>query len=88
MRANRLQNRKAEVERLGRELVALDPNYAPTYLELGMHYDREQDYARATLAYDAYLLLAPNFADSGQVRQRAGVTRSSAGRKSVTLFDK
>lgn len=86
MRANRTLNRKAEVERLGRELVELDPNYAPTYLELGMHYDQQRDYARATLAYDAYLLLAPNFADSGQVRQRVGLTRSSAGKKPVTLF--
>jgi len=86
MRANRTLNRRAEVERLGKELVALDPNYAPTYLELGMHYDEQRDYARATLAYEAYLLLAPNFADSAQVRQRAGLTRNSAGRKQVTLF--
>jgi hypothetical protein len=29
-----------------------------------------RDFTKAARAYDAYLLLAPSFPDSGQVRQR------------------
>lgn len=86
MRAYRAVDRSSDVIRTARDLLAIDPNYAPAYLELGLHYDQQRDFARATLAYDTYSLLAPNFADSGQVRARASQTRSSAGRKPVSLF--
>jgi len=65
-------NRGKDVERLGLEGIAIDPNYAPIHLELGLHYDNNREFAKAAQSYDAYLLLAPNFADSGQVRQRRG----------------
>lgn len=86
MRTYRVMGRRTEVERVGKELVALDPNYAPTYLELGLYYDQRGDSARAALAYDSYLVLAPNFGDSNAVRQRANQVRASAGRKPVELF--
>ncbi len=79
----RLLDRPADVERTGKEAIALDPNYAPTYLELGIHYENRRDYARATLAYDAYLTLAPNFADSAAVRQHANRSRGLAGSKAM-----
>lgn len=70
MRVYRILGRTKEAERAGLEAIAVDPNYAPIQLELGLLYDNMRDFAKAAQAYDAYLLLAPNFADSGQVRQR------------------
>ena len=69
LRAARVLDRTADVEKLANEIIALDPNYAPTYIELGQYYEERRDYAKASQAYDNYLLLAPNFADSSQVRQ-------------------
>ena len=52
-------------------MLALDRNYAPIYPELGLFYEATGQAAKAAQAYDAYLLLAPNFTDSGEVRKRA-----------------
>jgi Flp pilus assembly protein TadD/uncharacterized caspase-like protein len=78
LRLNRLLGRLPEVERLGAELKDLNPNYAPTYLELGEAYVAARQYAKAAEAYDAYVLLAPNFADATDVRARADRARTLA----------
>ncbi|MBZ5625211.1 MAG: caspase family protein [Acidobacteriia bacterium] len=72
----RLLGRMGEVERQGAELIRLDPNYAPTYLELGQAYEAGRNFAKAVEAYDTYTLLAPNFADTNAVRNRADRLRS------------
>jgi tetratricopeptide (TPR) repeat protein len=82
----RLTRRDSDVEAQAKELIALDANYAPTYLELGTHYEEQGDYARAAQAFDTYIALAPNYADSGQVRGRAQRNRNLASRKAPTLL--
>lgn len=81
MRVARLLERNQDVERVAKDLIALDPNYPPTYLELASYYENRRDYAAATQALDTYLLLAPNFADSAQVRARANQLRPFAQKK-------
>lgn len=71
MHVERLLGKLSEVERQAVELVRLDPNYAPTYLELAQAYEVARDIPKAVEAYDAYVLLAPNFADSNSVRIHA-----------------
>jgi len=88
MRAYRLAGQSADFERTARELLTADPNYAPVYLELGNYFEARKDHARASQAFDAYLLLAPNFADSAQVRQRAQQSRSLTGRQPPSLLKK
>ena len=78
LRLNRLLGRLPEVERLAAELGDLNPNYAPTYLELGEAYTAARQYTKAADAYDAYVLLAPNFADANDVRSRAERARNLA----------
>lgn len=73
---DRVLGRLAEAERQGAELIRLDPNYAPTYLELGQAYEAGRNFAKAVEAYDAYALLAPNYADSNSIRIRANRLRS------------
>ena len=75
MHANRLLGRTAQVERNAAELIRLDPNYPPTYFELGLAYEADRNFAKAVEAYDAYVLLAPNFADTNEVRARAAKLR-------------
>jgi Tfp pilus assembly protein PilF len=58
--------------------IAVDRNYAPIYSELGLFYESIRDAAKAAQAYDTYLLLAPNFADSADVRKRLQGIRSPA----------
>jgi tetratricopeptide (TPR) repeat protein len=76
MHANRLLGRTAQAERQAAELVRIDPNYPPTYFELGLAYEAAGNYAKAADAYDAYVLLAPNYADSATVRARAARLRA------------
>jgi tetratricopeptide (TPR) repeat protein len=71
----RLLGHPADAIREAGALIQLDVNYAPTYTELGLAYEAERDFARAAEAYDTYLLLAPNFADSNGVRERANRLR-------------
>jgi Flp pilus assembly protein TadD len=85
LRLNRLLGRLAEVERQAAELGELNPNYAPTYLELGEAYSAARQYAKAADAYDTYVLLAPNFADATDVRARADRARTLATRPVPTL---
>ena len=85
LRLNRLLGRPAEAERVGQELVKLSPNYAPAYIELGLTYEAAGNPVKAAEQYDLYLLLAPNFADSTEVRSRAERIRAQASRPVPTL---
>jgi tetratricopeptide (TPR) repeat protein len=85
LRLNRLLGRLPEVEHLAAELEELNPNYAPTYFELGEAYAAARQYAKAAEAYDAYVLMAPNFADATDVRARADRARTLANRPAPSL---
>jgi uncharacterized caspase-like protein/tetratricopeptide (TPR) repeat protein len=85
MRVHRLTGRLEDVERDAAELIRLDANYAPTYLELARAREAAGTFTRAAEAYDSYLLLAPNFADSDDVRQRVQQIRDRAARPAPTL---
>ena len=58
--------------------VAIDRDYAPIYSELGLYHESVHDAARAAQAYDSYLLLAPNFTDSTEIRERVEAIRRPA----------
>jgi superkiller protein 3 len=85
-RAYRLSGRASDFERQAKEMIQADPNYAPTYLELGTHYEAHRQYALASQAFDTYVLLAPNYGDSAQVRARAERSRGLAARRHPTLL--
>ena len=85
LRLNRLLGRPAEAERAGLELLKLNPNYAPAYMELGLTYEAEGNLTKAGEAYDLYLLLAPNYADSSEVRSRAERIRARPSRAAPAL---
>ena len=75
-RVHRMLGNGQDFVRVTNAALAVDRNYAPIYAELGMFYEAARDQARATQAYDAYLLLAPNFADSAEVRKRVQALRT------------
>jgi hypothetical protein len=56
----------------------LDPNYPPAYLELGQSREMLGNPARAAEAYDSYVLLAPNYAGTEDVRARAARLRGQS----------
>lgn len=86
LRLNRLLGHPAEAERVGLDLLQLNPNYAPAYMELGLTYEAAGNPAKAAESYDTYLLLAPNYADSTEVRSRAERLRTRpATRTAPTL---
>ncbi|HUQ95782.1 MAG TPA: caspase family protein [Bryobacteraceae bacterium] len=85
MKLHRLMGRLPEVERDAAELARLNPGYAPTQLELGRAYEAAGNSAKAADAYEAYLLMAPNFADSDEIRARAQRYRGIASRPPPTL---
>ena len=74
---DRLLRHTADAERDAAELIRLDPNYAPTYTELGLVYEADRNVAKALEAYDTYVLLAPNFVDADGVRARAARLRGA-----------
>ena len=76
LHVERLLRHTAEAEREAAALIQLDPNYAPTYAELGLAYEEDRNMAKALEAYDMYVLLAPNFVDTNGVRARAARLRS------------
>jgi tetratricopeptide (TPR) repeat protein len=80
LHAYRIADRDADFNRQAREALALDPNYAPTYLDIASSFESHQDFANAARAYDIYLSLAPNFADSAQIRTRSTKLREQADR--------
>ena len=71
MHIERLLGKMGEVEKQGTELLRLDPNYAPAYLELAQAYEVSRNIAKAVEAYDIYTLLAPNYAGTDGVRLHA-----------------
>ena len=77
-RAHRVLGNAQDFVRAANAAMAIDRNYAPIYSELGLFYESVHDPARAAQAYDSYLLLAPNFADSAEVRKRLGAIRTPA----------
>jgi Flp pilus assembly protein TadD/uncharacterized caspase-like protein len=76
-RAYRLVGRGADFVRAASGTIALDPNYAPIYSELGQYYESAREFAKAAQAFDSYLLLAPNFTDSAEVRKRVQQNRAA-----------
>lgn len=77
-RAHRLLGNGQDFVRAANATVALDRNYAPIYTEIGQFYETAGDSVKAAQAYDSYLILAPNFADSTEVRKRVQAVRSPA----------
>jgi uncharacterized caspase-like protein/Flp pilus assembly protein TadD len=77
-RVHRLLGNQQDFARAANAVLATDRNYAPMYAELGQFYESIKDTARAAQAYDSYLLLAPNFADSVEVRKRVQGLRAPA----------
>ena len=75
-RAHRLLANAEDFLRAANATIAIDRNYAPIYAELGLFYETVRDSAKAAQAYDSYLLLAPNFVDSVDVRKRLQAIRS------------
>lgn len=76
-RAYRVLGQGPEFLREAEAVVKLDPNYAPVYSELGAYYESIREFAQAARHYDTYLLLAPNYADSADVRGRAQKARAA-----------
>jgi uncharacterized caspase-like protein/Flp pilus assembly protein TadD len=77
-RVHRLLGNSRDFVRAAEATIALDRNYAPIYLELGLFHETARDSVRAAQAYDSYLLLAPNFGDSAEVRRRVQAIRAPA----------
>jgi len=77
-RTHRLLANAQDFVRVANATIAIDRDYAPIYAELGLFYDSLHDSAKAAQAYDSYLLLAPNYADSAEVRKRVQAIRSPA----------
>jgi tetratricopeptide (TPR) repeat protein len=73
--AHRLLGNAQDFVRAANAAIAADRNYAPIYSEIGLFYEAVGDPARAAQAYDNYLLLAPNFSDSTEVRKRVQAIR-------------
>ncbi len=81
VRAYRAAGKMGEARRGAEELVALDASYAPGHLELGRTLEAQGDALGAAGAYETYLLLAPNYGDSEEIRvktQRLRTTGSGA----------
>ena len=83
-RAYRVLGRGDNFLREAKAVTAIDPNYAPIYSELGLHYESVRNYAEAARAFETYLLLAPNYADSAEMRARAAKNRSAAAPRPET----
>jgi tetratricopeptide (TPR) repeat protein len=77
-RVHRLLGNSPDVIRVANAAIAVDRDYAPIYFELGLFYEGIRDAAKAAQAYDSYLSLAPNFADSTEVRKRLQAIRTPA----------
>jgi Flp pilus assembly protein TadD/uncharacterized caspase-like protein len=76
LHVDRVLGRLPDVEKDGAELIKLNASYAPAYLELGRAYEAAGNVARAASAYNTYLQLAPNFADSEAIRARVKAIRN------------
>jgi uncharacterized caspase-like protein/cytochrome c-type biogenesis protein CcmH/NrfG len=86
VRLLRTVNRLPEAEKAASDIIGLNANYAPVYVELGQIYEAQQRYEHAADAYAAYVQLAPNFSDTAAVRARAAQIRGIAGRRAPSLL--
>ncbi|MBI2688343.1 MAG: tetratricopeptide repeat protein [Acidobacteria bacterium] len=77
-RLNRVLKRDQDFLTAANAAIAIDPNYAPTYAELGAYHEAIGDSAKAAQAYEKYLALAPNFTDSTAIRDRIQRLRKPA----------
>jgi Flp pilus assembly protein TadD len=78
-RVNRLLGNRQDFLRAADATIAIDRNYAPIYTEIAQYYESvDPNPARAAQAYDSYLLLAPNFSDSVEIRKRVQTLRTSS----------
>lgn len=84
-RLYRLTGRGPDFLRTANATIAIDRNYAPVYSELGEYYESIRDTASAARAYDSYLMLAPNFAGSIEVRRKVQQIRAAARKAPPTL---
>ena len=82
-RIYRLLGRGPDFLNAANAVVNIDRNYAPIYSELGLYYEAVRDYPKAAQAFDNYLTLAPNFADSAEMRRRAQQNRLAAQPKAT-----
>jgi uncharacterized caspase-like protein/tetratricopeptide (TPR) repeat protein len=87
-RIYRLLGRGQDFIRAAQGTIGADRNYAPIYSELGLFYESVKDNARAAQAFDTYLLLAPNFADSAEIRNKAQLNRAATQRRPPSLRSK
>ena len=71
----RLAGDAGRAERESAELIRLDPDYPPGYLELAQAREAQGNLTAAAEAYDSYVLLAPNYASTSTVRARAAQLR-------------
>jgi len=85
VRGLRLLGRLEDARRTAVELINVNPNYAPTYLEIGQIYEAARQFPKAAEAFDIYLQLAPNFADSVEIRARSTKYKQQAARPAPTL---
>jgi len=77
-RLNRVLNRPQPFLAAASAAIAINPNYAPIYAELGAFHEANGDAVKAAQAYDTYLTLAPNFPDSNAIRERTQRLRKPA----------
>jgi uncharacterized caspase-like protein/tetratricopeptide (TPR) repeat protein len=77
-RLNRVLKRPEAFLSASRDAIAIDPNYAPIYAELGAFHEANGDAVRAMQAYNIYLTLAPNFIDSNLIREKTQRLRRPA----------
>jgi Flp pilus assembly protein TadD len=71
LHVDRLLKRIPEAQRQAAELIRLNPGYAPAYFELGLVDEAAGNLTGALEAYSTYVQLAPNYADTNEVRQHA-----------------
>lgn len=65
------QGRYAEAEREAKELIALAPNYAPAYVELGIIYQAVRRYDSAAEVFNEYLKVAAKTTAGNEAGNRA-----------------
>lgn len=85
VRAYRLAGRTGEARRGAEELIQLDPTYPPGHLELARTLEVQGDALGAAGAYEAYLLLAPNYGDSEEIRAKTQRLRTTGSGTIPTL---
>jgi Flp pilus assembly protein TadD len=81
VRAYRERRDYAEAEREAQDLLQLNANYAPIYVELGLIYEANRVYDKAATAFESYLRLVPNDPDRAVVEQRIKQNRKLAEKK-------